>query len=70
MAQLLCRKEIKNLIGVIKQERDQISQEVDSMAKELKKYKSAYKKLVILLILSCLFNRKKKFNQKREQLKK
>lgn len=40
------RKEIKGLIQIIKQEKEQITQDLQSMSKELTKYKVAYKQLV------------------------
>ena len=40
------RKEIKSLIQVIKQEKDQVVQDLRVMAEDLNKYKLAFKKLV------------------------
>ncbi len=42
----LQRKEIKKLIYIIKNEKEQIAQNLESMTQELDKYKNAYKKLV------------------------
>lgn len=46
----ISRKEIKGLIQIIKQEKEQISEDLQSMSKELSKYKVAYKHLVELAI--------------------
>jgi len=40
------RKEIKNLIGIIKKEKEQVTNKMSVLTKELKKYKAAYKRLV------------------------
>ena len=40
------RKEIKNLIQIIKQEKEQINTDLEKLSNELNKYKTSYKKLV------------------------
>jgi len=42
------KKEIKKLIHIIKEEKEQITTDMEAMNKELVKYKTAYKKLVPL----------------------
>jgi len=42
----LHRKEIRKLIETIKEEKAQVSQEIQKMSEELQRYKMAYKKLV------------------------
>ncbi len=46
------RKEIKNLIGIIKKEKEQVTNEMSVLTKELKKYKAAYKRLVSDIFMS------------------
>lgn len=49
------KKEIKKLIHIIKEEKEQITTDMEAMNKELMKYKTAYKKLVLASLCENIF---------------